>query len=377
MRVSGNLSDDDVFAGEETAFLKLAEIIATLQQQSARVKVEGLKDSVEKAMKCLNIYKTAREVLQAEWKSRIQIAVRDVADSQTTQQVKALESKVTKGLHRIDAKLSEKGGVLASLRDTKDGSNNVEDKGVTWTEVTRRGRAARSQATLPSSIRPSDPVSDAPPKTVRSARLPRPKPLAIMDSNGKDEFLKLLKTVKKSVNPEVTGNLIAKMRTLQGNLLIEINGGAEAAEKVRQEMTRSLGANTSVRRMGGETPLEICDLDELTDKEKILAAVALAADGSVPRLVSHRRTHGGAQIAVVVLPTPMARRLCAAGRIRVGLVYARVRQKELLSRCYRCLAFGHIARECTGLDRSDVCWRCGVTGPRSELCGVFRSTGGV
>lgn len=133
-------------------------------------------------------------------------------------------------------------------------------------------------------------------------------------------------------------------------------------EKVRQEMTRSLGADTRVRRMGGETPLEICDVDELTDKEKVLAAMAQAADGSVPRLGSLRRTYRSAKITVVVLPTPMAKRLYAAGRIRVGLVYARVRQAELPSRCYRCLAFGHIARECTGPDRSGVCWRCGVAG---------------
>lgn len=35
------------------------------------------------------------------------------------------------------------------------------------------------------------------------------------------------------MNPEATGNSITKMcGTLQGNLLIEIIGGAEAAEKV-------------------------------------------------------------------------------------------------------------------------------------------------
>lgn len=71
----------------------------------------------------------------------------------------------------------------------------------------------------------------------------------------------------------------------------------------------------------------------------------------------------------------MARRLCAAGRIRVGLVYARVglvyarvRQTELPSGCYRCLAFGHIVRERTGPDRSDACWRCGVAGHRGRNC---------
>lgn len=92
--------------------------------------------------------------------------------------------------------------------------------------------------------------------------------------------------------------------------------------------------------------MEICDLDELTTGEDVLEAVARVAADSPVRLVSLRRDYANAQTAVMVLQTSLARRLCEAGRI--GLVSARVRQTVLLYRCYRYLAFRHLARECAG-----------------------------
>lgn len=86
--------------------------------------------------------------------------------------------------------------------------------------------------------------------------------------------------------------------------------------------------------MGDEVLVEICDLDELVDKEEVLAAIAHAVESSVSRLVSLWRTYGNTQIAVVVIPALIARQLCAVGRIKVGLVNARIRQVELPSWCY-------------------------------------------
>lgn len=42
----------------------------------------------------------------------------------------------------------------------------------------------------------------------------------------------------------------------------------------------------------------------------------------------------GAQAAVVLPPVAVTRKLCAMGRLRVGLVYARVRPSDLPMRCF-------------------------------------------
>lgn len=84
-------------------------------------------------------------------------------------------------------------------------------------------------------------------------------------------------------------------------------------------------------------------------------AVAGLIGENTARLVSLRVTFGEAQSVVLALPTLETRRLCEEVRMGVGLVYARVRP----TRCSRCMAFGHLSRDCQGSDRSGMFWKCG------------------
>lgn len=177
-----------------------------------------------------------------------------------------------------------------------------------------------------------------------------------MVAKDDENFPELIKTIRSKVNQNITGDSIAKMRmTASGNLLIEINGETEAAETVKNEVARSLGAAAKVHRMADEAPIEIRDLDEETTREEVLGAVSTLPEGNTARLVSLRRAYGNAKTAVVVVPSLVARQICAVGRLRVGLVYARVRHTQLPPRCFRCLAFGHQVRDCSGADRSGKC----------------------
>lgn len=115
VRASSSLADDDPSVREETAFLHLAKVIAVLKQQSIRVKVEGLKESIENAAKCLETFATARELLQGGWRAKMEIAGRDAADSRAAHQVVVFESRVIEVLQRIDSKLAQQDGVLQAL----------------------------------------------------------------------------------------------------------------------------------------------------------------------------------------------------------------------------------------------------------------------
>lgn len=208
-------------------------------------------------------------------------------------------------------------------------------------------------------------VKSSKPSEVAKSALPSKPPrswlLAIIASIADVEFPELLRSVKRGVNSEVTGNSISKMRrTGKGELLIEIHGGADSAEVVRAEVTRSLGAGAKVRKMVDTSPIEIRDLDEEATKDEVLNAVAAYAGDDTAQLVSMRKIYGGAQSAIVFLPSTAARRLCAEGRVRVGLVYARVRSTELRERCFKCLGFRHVSRTCSATDRSACYFRCGA-----------------
>lgn len=131
-----------------------------------------------------------------------------------------------------------------------------------------------------------------------------------------------------------------------------------------------MGPNASVRVLEDKSPVEILDLDAETTTQEVADALTRYDGGVEARVVSLRKAYGGSQTAVVLLPPAMAARLCKAGRIRVGLVYARVRHTEPRQRCLKCLNFNHMARECVGQDRTGLCWKCGEEGHRASNCGA-------
>ncbi|XP_077302320.1 uncharacterized protein LOC143922839 [Arctopsyche grandis] len=82
-----------------------------------------------------------------------------------------------------------------------------------------------------------------------------------------------------------------------------------------------------------------------------------------------RPASGGTLTCTVTLPcTTETDALLKEGRVRVGLVRCRVREKVDLQQCYRCRAFGHIAAGCMGEDRSSLCNYCGKTGHKAVEC---------
>jgi len=96
----------------------------------------------------------------------------------------------------------------------------------------------------------------------------------------------------------------------------------------------------------------------------------------VPRenvqVIGLRRDFGGSQVTVAVLPVGAAQKLVQKGRARIGLVNCRVRPGQTRTRCFRCLAMGHVSKSCTGPDRSTCCRRCGALGHRPKDCDAER-----
>lgn len=70
-----------------------------------------------------------------------------------------------------------------------------------------------------------------------------------------------------------------------------------------------------------------------------------------------------------IVPDAAAQKLLRVGRLRVGLIYTRVRKGVKRRRCFKCLAFGHESGQCRdGPDRRNCCKRCGKTGNKAAGC---------
>lgn len=330
-----------------------------LKTLMARVKTEVVKEQVEKMSTLLDELirkrgeiKLEHRVIKASEKTKAETS----ADDKTTlDRVTVAETRILEALEAVNKRMDnheEQFNKLASNNYWSPETQQPSDRpDVQWTEVVRRRK--------PNKIMEDNDIQgklEYPTKTTKPGKPTRVRPVAIVVANEGQQFPELLKTIRKNVDPEVTGDAIMKMRETQnGKLLIEINGGSGPTEAVRAEVARSMGPKASVRVLEDKSPIEILDIDAETTTQEVADALVRHDGGTEARVVSLRKAYGGSQTAVILLPSAVAARLCKAGRIRVGLVYARVRHTELKQRGFKCLNFNHMARECGGRDRTGHC----------------------
>ena len=182
----------------------------------------------------------------------------------------------------------------------------------------------------------------------------------------------ILRQIKTQVDAGNCGAEISAIRrTRGGEILIEIKKGSEGVESLRSAVASALGDGATVRTMGQSHTLQIRDLDEVTVEEEIVGAIVSAVEGAEKESIkvrSLREAFRGTQMAVVTVPSKVAEKLLETGKVKVGWVVCRVRQKLDILRCFKCLGYGHVGRDCTGPDRSKSCRLCGQEGHIAKDC---------
>jgi len=119
-----------------------------------------------------------------------------------------------------------------------------------------------------------------------------------------------------------------------------------------------------------KTLIEIRDLDQWTDEEEVVKAVATEIGATIDamRVISLRERYGRTQTALILVPYALCRKLLLQGRLCVGIVSCKVRPWNQRVRCFRCLSFGHTSRDCLGPDSSKCCKRCRGLGHKAAVC---------
>lgn len=72
--------------------------------------------------------------------------------------------------------------------------------------------------------------------------------------------------------------------------------------------------------------------------------------------------------AIVLTSIETADTVTKAGKIQIGCVLCRAREKPIVKRCFRCLGFGHTSSLCTGEETSQKCRLCGIEGHKVANC---------
>lgn len=127
-----------------------------------------------------------------------------------------------------------------------------------------------------------------------------------------------------------------------------------------------------VRTHKEEMVIECKGVDDITTKSEICQAFSKALnipdlDESIVKSI--RRSYGGTQTAKMALPIQTAKNAIQLNKIKIGWSVCRIRESKKVTKCFRCLEYGHVSKYCKGeIDRSNLCLRCGLEGHKIKDC---------
>lgn len=198
-----------------------------------------------------------------------------------------------------------------------------------------------------------------------------PKTEKILIKPGQNTYADLLKNIKASVDIQKMGVGVKNIRKSHaGNIVLEVE--RDKAEDLRKEIKEKIKeiGDSDIAITRKERHIFLTGIDEVTSKEEVKEAIlnATKANDTDLRIIFMKNNIRGEQTCMIAANKWLTNRLQKTGSIRIGWINVKVREKITPLRCYRCLGFGHGARDCEGEDRSKLCRNCGEEGHKMNSC---------
>lgn len=300
------------------------------------------------------------------------------ARSRGAEQARHIRKEVSVPVTRTQAETpnsTQKRTASSPLRRERDArkkraiAKGQDESPATWNVVRSKVARRKKKEETPSTRIADTPVT-ATEKNVKKRRIKvRPEAILIRPEMGQS-YADVLREIRDKTKPEDTGTKVRSIRqTRSGGVLLEI--GEEPREKgaFREAIRTILGDKAVVSSLEPRHTVEIRDLDCLTDEAEVKAALQrdITELGEARIGLTPVNTRGQ-RVAIVELGEGAAAKLLERQKIQIGWVQCRVRRRAVVTRCFRCLGYGHVARDCKGPDRSGLCYRCGAAGHKAKTC---------
>lgn len=193
----------------------------------------------------------------------------------------------------------------------------------------------------------------------------------VVIKTGTSSYSEMLKKMKQQLDMDSLGVTVKQVKkTSNGDVLMKITGEKEKLGLARKEIEKTL-PSAQVTIKTNECAYNILDLDEVTTEEEVMECLVKQSgvDRKNLKIKGLRTSNRGSQSATVLVTKELAPQIDKlGGKIKVGWLRCRIKQKIQLVRCYRCLEYGHKTFECKGEDKKGNCMNCGKTGHLAKSC---------
>ncbi|XP_046629039.1 uncharacterized protein LOC124309424 [Neodiprion virginianus] len=174
----------------------------------------------------------------------------------------------------------------------------------------------------------------------------------------------IVRKIRTTVDPAKSHVKVTTLRkTKNGLCLLKIKTDANGQDDFRRVLQDAVGDAGNVRTGTFRVQLEIVDLDWVRTRNDVIQALRREtgrdADFGVHIFGPNRAEQF---MAVCDLESQEARALLGRGRIGIGWVACRVRPRLTVTKCHKCLGYGHTKAKCKNTDRTKCYRKCGVTG---------------
>jgi hypothetical protein len=185
-----------------------------------------------------------------------------------------------------------------------------------------------------------------------------------------------MKRARQNIDLQSLGiNALRPKRAVIGGLLLKVPGqkSGPKVDRLPKRLREALGkAGVTAARPVKRADMRVRDLDDSVTPEDV--ASVLAEAGGCPageiKIGTIRLSPAGLGSISAECPLVAARKLAAAGKVRVGWVLAYLEYLALRQlQCYCCFEVENTRQRCTSdVDRSGRCYRCADTSHRAAQC---------
>ncbi|KAK9297128.1 hypothetical protein QLX08_009063 [Tetragonisca angustula] len=167
-------------------------------------------------------------------------------------------------------------------------------------------------------------------------------------------------------------NCTTKIRKTQdGYLLIELKKDTNVI-KTATEIQTIVGDDFKVKPLVDKIFIEIRDLDPIISKEKIKSILMRILHTKQEENVMVRQLSTawrGTQRAIIELTVNEFKKLQRIKKFKIDMIHTTWREVPMVTRCYKCHHFGHIANKCKmTFDAIECCRRCGKVDHQIKSC---------